>query len=1666
MSAARIKLGCEACAVISLSPMRFVHLHSQVFTLIDYVSDGVFGAMAASVASTAAAAAMEVAKSSQNGERLFYVVASGFDFVLPRAAYSENFFVFHTGELEAHYRTLENEAGSIAQVALKDLSLSCDQDMPLVSPPVNLSISIQIKPPLYQGTEDERATKVNMSTTRIRIQLAQCHYAQIMHTLDYNIGETNNFLRSDVMPASGLSTVSATDDNTKSLGETTVDSILRNLSHAGVQSIVVIKRMYIDVNIQELSLELCSQDTDDPIVSIAAVNAQVSMKLLPDEQQTRAYMTLHDLICDDRRVGSSDRTFRRMVGRAGASRYHHSTLRGPHNEEEDVFQVNYSKNTEDQSRLIEVKLGSSQVVVLPDVITEILNFINVPIINHSRIMNSRTSSRLSSQSEGEMQVLVTDDDPEAVETCYGEKASLALKTTHYRIDSSNMQLVLVDLGSIDSYDSFVTSKSGSTLTDTIVLQGKMQASFEMTTDTIGGATVQKDYKIDAQRVEMYTAQGADLLHPVQIAEPAKFSMFFYQNSAQYLTELKFVTLTPIDVTISMQNLALASALATSISDSFGSSERVNSDKNEFHSLSPSDAKRIARLDSALAKDSELSTQGASEHKTDISVHSGHAVVLKRRIIKIKMTSPEAIFTVTNDFQGLDEALFKVVAMNFVFGGEIDYPTGFASEKPLFAFHTNTSILADYFDAASARWETLLTDPWEITFNGSRSPQTRFDTNRMSSTFDLESNPCSVSFTEHFLVNVGAASRMWAVYSGATKKATALVEEGGKTDDSRRRLSRSMAAHAARSLITTLPYAIENHSGINAHYSIYKNPVRIPLPTSSTQFFQFELFPGRGSGGLRRYGQDMKHSKSLILYVGNTEIQIPDMDREVSKKRSAHYVSAYRTHVFTNVVKRGNSTVLHLSSHVEIFNRTSLPFRISIIGDDSVHDLGIVNQDHNNSSSRKKQSFLDENKDLATYSVFGLPAQFLRSFTIDNSETLCVQVSPVLEGDNDTDLVGMFNLPILEQLVELATSEAEGQIIEVSCHPVSHRPSSPHPSLAANVCCDVSLVDDAHPFVQLSIMPRLILTNKLPIDIMLRTPMPHTFTKHESIQSSASDYRIIDKNFTFHEMKPLGSVEIFTPGPSIAISMSCADLPIAGALTDWMDGGWLDVPLGSKKKIPEPVKLIFPFKAESSVKYSSSRHLSGGLVGHGRGSEFFVLEADDVTPDLEETGERNLVQAKEPIRTVVIIVVNYAVDHTGNLLFEEVTNMDETSKKIRPYPVRISPPFSAFSSAKLRRRVSLLPGSSRYIRLVELTMDGEDGMKRSMPFRVDDVSMTEGIDAMPILWASSTPSGYFAYRNLTAEGSEIHVVPEFVIFNGSRHHPIWVKQLSHRPFLLDPNKIFPISRDKNNSIVVQFEVPAINGLTGPVQIDQVGLRVVLAKSKATGEALGSLAVQTVTGAKDSRLVIKIGALNVRDNQVSQTSGGLFEHDFLRFRVRWSEMKVTLKDTEEDHKKYEENRTAIRKYLEHHNVNSLEVEKRLAEARKEYNERIAGSRTSFPDVAQIVFHRFTVDFQRIFKEDEQQSQGVGLPSHERSQFSIVIHNVRIKDCSPNTQSPNVFDSVSDKSFFDLCIRTRGPLNADLIRVDLFDLNLAYGDGKAEKIVINTGEDFVWRILDIAK
>ena len=409
--------------------------------------------------------------------------------------------------------------------------------------------------------------------------------------------------------------------------------------------------MYINFNIQELSVKLFGATFDDPIMSLAAVKAHILMKLLPDEKQTTANVALHDLVCNDIRIGSANRTFRRMIGRANANK---TTLSGKStNNESEAFLLNYTKYVEDGSRDIELKIGSSQVVILPDVISDMLKFINVAPFRYPSA--SAVSFNLSEKQHGNQvqQIVVTTDSPNKVELCFSTLPPW--KKTNYRIESSNMRLLLVDMGSIDSSGPFVSSVKASALTETIVLQGKMQARFEMTTDTSSETTVEKDYKIDAERVEIYTAQGLDLLHPVQILEPAKFALFYYHKvcarTSTVLTDVKFVTLSPIDLTVSMQNAALASTLASSISDSFAIDEERTVSDDEFHNLSATDASRIARLDSALMKDTDETTQDPSEQPSTVSVHSGE-VQSMRRAIRLKMTSPEATLTVTNDFQGL------------------------------------------------------------------------------------------------------------------------------------------------------------------------------------------------------------------------------------------------------------------------------------------------------------------------------------------------------------------------------------------------------------------------------------------------------------------------------------------------------------------------------------------------------------------------------------------------------------------------------------------------------------------------------------------------------------------------------------------------------------------------------------------------------------------------------------------------------------------------------------------------------------------------------------------------------------------------------------------------------------------------------------------------------
>ena len=66
------KSGLGACALVTLSPMRLVYIHSQVLALVEYATEGILGALARQAASSAAVAAAEIAASG--GTKKFFSV--------------------------------------------------------------------------------------------------------------------------------------------------------------------------------------------------------------------------------------------------------------------------------------------------------------------------------------------------------------------------------------------------------------------------------------------------------------------------------------------------------------------------------------------------------------------------------------------------------------------------------------------------------------------------------------------------------------------------------------------------------------------------------------------------------------------------------------------------------------------------------------------------------------------------------------------------------------------------------------------------------------------------------------------------------------------------------------------------------------------------------------------------------------------------------------------------------------------------------------------------------------------------------------------------------------------------------------------------------------------------------------------------------------------------------------------------------------------------------------------------------------------------------------------------------------------------------------------------------------------------------------------------------
>ena len=183
---------CDMCGEITLSPMRLVYIQAQVLTLVEYITQGILGALTAQAASSAAGAAVEIAQSSK-GDQYFVVKATGFDVVVPQSASSTDSLKVEAGGLVVNYRG--GASGGKANLSLSDVSMMDSKNEKMLNTPMRMTVAVILPPPDI-GTIDDRAMRITINFFHAEFLLTRFQYQGIMLMLAENIGEADPMLRS------------------------------------------------------------------------------------------------------------------------------------------------------------------------------------------------------------------------------------------------------------------------------------------------------------------------------------------------------------------------------------------------------------------------------------------------------------------------------------------------------------------------------------------------------------------------------------------------------------------------------------------------------------------------------------------------------------------------------------------------------------------------------------------------------------------------------------------------------------------------------------------------------------------------------------------------------------------------------------------------------------------------------------------------------------------------------------------------------------------------------------------------------------------------------------------------------------------------------------------------------------------------------------------------------------------------------------------------------------------------------------------------------------------------------------------------------------------------------------------------------------------------------
>jgi vacuolar protein sorting-associated protein 13A/C len=868
----------ESSGFIQLSPMCLVYIQSQILALVNYTTEGILGAITTAAASSAAAAAADIAKTG-SGRKRFVIDASDFEVVVPQAAYSPNRMSISVAEIAATYDILSPTLGSEAEVALRGVMVLDELSQRILKTPSALQLKV-VLPEEGIGSTEDQAIRSSISMGNADFCMSSSQYRQILTMLKTNMGNEELFLRE-----TGVTVTSEVDSI---VGAPTVPST----THAGNLIIENARIIYTAISLAGLSLSLFGVDYDNPIATLTTDETQVRASLFPNGEGLSVKVSLKNLECTDDRKKSAGRDFQALV---------YQKCQSGAETVGDLMLLEYETGVGQETRLI-ATIGSPHIVFVPDAIADLLAFFSDFSLESTEDASSTSASKdpvLDALSETKM------NQPPA-------EYSISVVT-------SECSIVFVDLGSSSLIQSSASSVGlVESATEALVMKGIFDCTLNCSINETGqeDSKFSESWELHGDNLQAYTAYMGSDNDAVQILEPVRVSLYIKkQSNDDDVLELdaRFAAVTPVDVCLSMKNVALLSAISSGIFDCLGLSvnENINTENEPVKSLSKDAVERYHRANLLLEGDQEgtetiMDTSVSESIEVFVAKPSSHAgssktpAVAKSSLVP-KLTIPEMRICFVNDLQGLDDALFRVKIHNVVASGKIE--TGVCDiidKAPYTAFQatSNCSITSDYFDQSRQQWKQLLLKPWEVTTRAQRRFDPKTSWKAPQTICDVESFSCQLAITEQFLMSLASAKHMWDLYS------TAMTNNDFQSDH----LRRAVAATAARTFVTVLPYAIENHCGEDIFFVVqHGQNIKYRCANKTIEYFRFPQPPGKGSGGQRLYGEDQRSKNSLSIVVEAFSVHLPDVDAMILEKCHSYQLSSGAV-LIVHVQREGKTVV--------------------------------------------------------------------------------------------------------------------------------------------------------------------------------------------------------------------------------------------------------------------------------------------------------------------------------------------------------------------------------------------------------------------------------------------------------------------------------------------------------------------------------------------------------------------------------------------------------------------------------------------------------------------------------------------------------------------------------------------------------------------------------------